>query len=506
MRRIAGAILIVATSAGTALAQPAAPGSQYLKNGQYLTDGQFLVAESKDFFAIQQGDGNFCVYKGSGPADNKGGVWCHSAKGVPAAGKYFAIQQSDGNFCTYKGTGPADNKGGVWCHSAPGVPAQGSYYTIVQKDGNLCTYKGTDPANSKGGLWCLPPDVVAAANNFTLTISPAPVEADITAFYKSGGTYAGVSCKANKKAACSKSYPKGTVLHIGNWDMEPGYARKAWGGACAGQGNTCDVTMNQNLTVNATFGTTVLSATTPTNGSIGGAGLDCGKSCSAKVVPGTNVSISANPAQGWAFDSWGGACAGKGNPCGLAMAQDQSVSVKFKSVGVHTVSATAPAAGGSIGGAGLSCGAGGTTCTATATSGTTVGLSANPSVGWQFDSWDGACKGQGAGCSVAVNANVSVSATFKNVGTAVLTVSPAPVGGDVTAFYVSSGTYAGVSCKANKKNACSGTYTKGTALSIGTYDIDGGSFKGWVGDCAGKANPCPLTMDANHTISATFGR
>ena len=59
-----------------------------------------------------QGDGNFCVYKGTGPQDNKGYFWGTQSAGQ--AGDYFATVQEDGNFCIYKGSGPGDNHGFLW--------------------------------------------------------------------------------------------------------------------------------------------------------------------------------------------------------------------------------------------------------------------------------------------------------------------------------------------------------------------------------------------------------
>jgi hypothetical protein len=86
---------------------------QILKISDYLKTGEYIVSQQKDHFAIMQGDGNFCVYKGTGPGDNKGYVWC-SGK-APGKGQYFATMQGDANFCVYRGSGPADNKGLVWC-------------------------------------------------------------------------------------------------------------------------------------------------------------------------------------------------------------------------------------------------------------------------------------------------------------------------------------------------------------------------------------------------------
>lgn len=47
------------------------PINSFLSVGEYITDGSM--------FMIQQGDGNLCIYKGSGPSDNKGFVWCSGA-------------------------------------------------------------------------------------------------------------------------------------------------------------------------------------------------------------------------------------------------------------------------------------------------------------------------------------------------------------------------------------------------------------------------------------------
>jgi hypothetical protein len=180
----------------------------------------------------------------------------------------------------------------------------------------------------------------------------------------------------------------------------------------------------------------------------------------------------------------------------------QAPSAKASAKGPKTITATAPA-GGVISGGGLKCGA---ACNATATAGEQVIFSADPAVGFAFESWDGACKGQGESCSVAVNDNITLSARFRNVGTATLTISPAPAEGDVTAAYV-AGTYAGVNCKAGKKPDCSAKFTKGTELKLRASDVSSGyKFGGWTGACAGKPATCSLTMDRDQTISVNFVR
>lgn len=170
--------------------------------------------------------------------------------------------------------------------------------------------------------------------------------------------------------------------------------------------------------------------------------------------------------------------------------------------GTKTITVAAPA-GGVISGAGLDCG---TACKATATVGDQVLFSADPAVGFVFDSWDGACKGQGESCSLTVNDNVTVSARFKDVGIATLTISPAPVEGDVTAYYL-AGTPAGISCKSGKKTACSAKFTRGTVLNLRASDVGPGvKFAGWTGACAGRPATCQFTLDKDQTISALFAK
>jgi hypothetical protein len=97
-----------------------------------------------------QNDGNFCVYKGSGPDDKHEPIWC-SMK-YPGAGQYFAIMQNDGNFCVYKGSGPDDKREPIWCSMK--YPGAGQYFAIMQNDGNFCVYKGSGPDDKREPIWC----------------------------------------------------------------------------------------------------------------------------------------------------------------------------------------------------------------------------------------------------------------------------------------------------------------------------------------------------------------
>ena len=113
--------------------------------------------------------------------------------------------------------------------------------------------------------------------------------------------------------------------------------------------------------------------------------------------------------------------------------------------------------------------------------GEVVALSATPVAGWSFSSWSGACTGSGA-CSVTMNANKNVTATFtQNVYT--LTVTP-----------VGSGSV-------TRSNP--GPYHLGDVVNLTPVPVAGWSFSSWSGACTGFG-ACSVTMDANKTVTATF--
>jgi len=121
----------------------------FLTTDQFLNTADYLSAANGLFFAIMQSDGNFCVYRGAGPGDNRGYLW--GTQQLGDGGQFFAIMQGDGNFAVYKGTGPGDNRGYVWslAKTAPG----GQFFAVMQNDGNFCVYKGTGPADNRGFVW-----------------------------------------------------------------------------------------------------------------------------------------------------------------------------------------------------------------------------------------------------------------------------------------------------------------------------------------------------------------
>jgi Clostridium epsilon toxin ETX/Bacillus mosquitocidal toxin MTX2 len=121
----------------------------FLSTDHFLNTSDYLTSTNGLFFASMQSDGNFCVYRGSGPADNRGYLW--GTQKLGDGGQFFAIMQSDGNFCVYRGSGPGDNRGYLWGTQKLGDGGQ--FFAVMQNDGNFCVYKGTGPADNCGFVW-----------------------------------------------------------------------------------------------------------------------------------------------------------------------------------------------------------------------------------------------------------------------------------------------------------------------------------------------------------------
>jgi hypothetical protein len=140
--------------------------------------------------------------------------------------------------------------------------------------------------------------------------------------------------------------------------------------------------------------------------------------------------------------------------------------------------------------AGIDCGA---TCASRYNDGTSVTLTATPAAGSRFAAWSGAgCSGTGT-CTVAMNANTAVTATFVALRT--LTVIVSGKAGTVTS------NPAGINCSSG---TCSAQFDDGTPVTLTSAPSGKNRFGGWGGDCSGTVKTCALTMSANHAATAAF--
>jgi len=241
----------------------------------------------------------------------------------------------------------------------------------------------------------------------TLTVTP-----------NTQGTFTSSPSGINCGSSCSADYSSGTVVTLTE-APSAGYTFTGWSGACSGTASTCAVTMSSAQSVSATYAATVvnytLSVTDAGTGqgtvtsSVGGISCATG-TCSASILSGTSVTLTATPGTDYGFTGWTGACSGTALTCTVSMSAAQSVTASFFP---YTLSVTDAGTGsGTVTSnpSGISCSAG--TCSALFAQNASVVLTASPSTGSVFTGWSGACSGSTTTCTVALSAAKTVTATF----------------------------------------------------------------------------------------------
>ena len=122
-------------------------GSSVLPLNIPFNVGNTLVANNQQFFAVMQGDGNLCVYRGT-PQAPGGYMWGSQATG--GGGQFFTVVQGDGNLCTYFGS---QSQPGAYLWGSQALSDGGQFFLVMQDDGNLCVYKGTGLSNQGAFVW-----------------------------------------------------------------------------------------------------------------------------------------------------------------------------------------------------------------------------------------------------------------------------------------------------------------------------------------------------------------
>ena len=307
----------------------------------------------------------------------------------------------------------------------------------------------------------------------------------------------GIDCGSGTRVDCSETHNHGKRVTL-TATGDAGHELAAWSGACTGTRQTCQVTMDADKTVGATFRLKrhQLLVTPPENGRIAGGDVDCGSRCAATHDHGDEVELVATPATGHELQGWSGACDGDSPRCEIVMDGPKTVGATFAKLG-RTLTVTPPTSG-AVTGPGIDCGGSGTDCDETKPHGAGFIVRAAPAAGQEFEQWGGACSGTAPKCWVKLDADKTVSATFVPARHE-LTVTP-PTNGHVSGD--------GISCGAGGRTLCEAselvTSTPAKTFTLRAHPADGYDFAGWTGACSGTAPTCPVTLDADKTVGATF--
>ena len=225
-------------------------------------------------------------------------------------------------------------------------------------------------------------------------------------------------------------------------------------------------------------------------------GIDCGDDCTETYESGTGVTLTADPKGNAEFAGWSGACTGTDETCTLTMNGPKSVIATFTNDPVLTVSISGSGQGNVTSSpAGMNCDTANQPCGEPFAEGTSVMLTAAPNSNSTFGGWTGACGGMTLTCSVPMDGDKSVTATFDPQSvTRTLNVTVAGPGTVTSAPGL-------IACTDGNGGVCEDTFDDGVTV---TLTATGGTVT-WGGDCITESdNTCDLMMTADKSATATF--
>jgi hypothetical protein len=354
-------------------------------------------------------------------AENRCLVAMSAAKSVTATFKLPQLQLTVAKNGSGLGTvtsSPAGIECGGTCLASY---EQGTSVTLTATPGansQPAQWAGCDSVNAEGK--CLV--TMGAARSVTATFSLEKHQLTVAKAGPGAATSAVTSSPAGIEcgAACAAPYKHGTAVTL-TAVPGPHIMAAQWAGCDSVTGeNKCLVTISAARSVTATFslqpGAFLYPLTVERTGTGAGTvtsspvGIECGVACSAELVEGAKLTLTATAAPGSAFAHWSGACGGTG-ACRVTISAARSVKAKFTVAGVRTLTVAKAGTGtGTVTGrrAGIQCGA---SCSAPVAAGAKVTLRATAAPVSTFAGFSGACSGTKA-CTVAMTEARSVTATF----------------------------------------------------------------------------------------------
>lgn len=273
-----------------------------------------------------------------------------------------------------------------------------------------------------------------------------------------------------------------------------------WRGACATPtALTCEVTMSRDWHVSATFARVKrrLRVTKESGGAVVSTppGISCdseaAQTCSAGFDQGTEVALSAEPATGYGFAGWEGACTGQ-RSCSVVMDADKAVTARFVAVRSLQIVPEGTGAGAILAGGGF-CDLG---CSVAVPLGGQIAVLAQAHDGSTFTGYSGACSGTGL-CAVVMDADKTVGVRFDAPpGEATLTVG---LSGEDQGHVTSDAP--GIDCRPD----CVESFTLDTQVKLTARPADGFTFSRFAGPCTSvQGASCTVRLGESRQILAVF--
>ena len=216
------------------------------------------------------------------------------------------------------------------------------------------------------------------------------------------------------------------------------------------------------------------------------------------------MTLRVNATGGSIFRGWsGGGCSGTGS-CTVRMDQDQTVTATF-AAGRRTLNVRVTGENGTVSSRdqGINCSIDDGDilgdCNEEYGNDVQVTLVANPAPSRQFAGWNGGgCSGTNITCTIQMDQDRTVTATFDRPARRTLTVQILGGGGRGGGRVVS--VPSGIDCEAD----CREVYEDGTEVILRPIPARGFPFQGWDGGGCRGTGPCTVIMRQDLTVNATF--
>jgi hypothetical protein len=223
--------------------------------------------------------------------------------------------------------------------------------------------------------------------------------------------------------------------------------------------------------------------------------ITCGSACQSEMPQGANVVLHAQAVPNSSFAGWSGDCTGTGD-CTVSMTAARSVTATFDRVSSDVDVSVLGSGNGSVTSdpIGVSCPG---TCAKPFDHGSPVELTAQADPDSRFVGWGGDCAGTDPSdpCALTADADKSATATF----TLTHTLDVAIDGGGTGSGTVTSDV-GGIDCP----STCSSGLDDGDTVVLTAHPDNGSALGEWDYGTCGSALTCQVTMDASHTVMATF--
>jgi cell wall-associated NlpC family hydrolase/ribosomal protein L11 len=200
------------------------------------------------------------------------------------------------------------------------------------------------------------------------------------------------------------SYLEGTYVTL-TANPADGWEFDRWSGDLTGSQNPATIIMNSDKSITAIFIQPQTDTYYTMSLDVQGEGYVDINPFDDSYIEGTQVTLTANPEDGWEFDRWSGDLSGSQNPVTITMNSDKSITAIFtqpQTDTYYTMSLDVQ-------------GEGYVNLNPNDDSyleGTYVTLTANPADGWEFDRWSGDLSGSQNPVTITMNSDKNITAVF----------------------------------------------------------------------------------------------